>query len=137
MTSPEQLTTDQVASLVGLRAASVREFVRRGAFPAPDGMLGRTPWWHASTVDAWLSNRRGPGRPRLIVTLDFAGKPNWPTGRELVDHVRDFHPGLRSSQPRVDAAHSAAHNGAIGTRGVTGQGHQAHGHRGPVAAANE
>jgi predicted DNA-binding transcriptional regulator AlpA len=64
MTTPDQLTTDQVANLVGLSVASVREYVRRGAFPAPDGMLGRTPWWRASTVDEWLASRRGPGRPR-------------------------------------------------------------------------
>lgn len=58
-----QLTTREVADLVGVKVATVRQYITRGTFPKPDGYFGPTPWWTPETVTAWIENRRGPGRP--------------------------------------------------------------------------
>lgn len=60
----DQLTTGEVAALVGIRPDSVRRYRLRGVFPDPDGYVGRTPWWRRPTVEAWLASRQGPGRPK-------------------------------------------------------------------------
>jgi ParB family chromosome partitioning protein len=61
----QQLTTAEVAKMVGVKVASIRQYLTRGTFPEPDGYIGRTPWWLATTVTAWMENdRREPGWPR-------------------------------------------------------------------------
>lgn len=62
--SRQQLTTEEVAALAGIRPASVRRYRFRGTFPQPDGYVGRTPWWSRTTVKAWLAARPPPGRPK-------------------------------------------------------------------------
>lgn len=65
----DQLTFDQAAELARLPVQTLRTYRTRNTFPAPDGYLGRTPWWHRSTVLHWLEVRplrgqRGRGRPK-------------------------------------------------------------------------
>lgn len=60
----DQLTTEEVAALAGIRPASVRRYRARGTFPDPDGYVGRTPWWRRRTVERWQAARAHPGRPR-------------------------------------------------------------------------
>jgi len=68
MTAPRMLSTAEAAEMAGVTAATFRTYVARGDGPKPDGHLGRTPWWKASTVRAWLKSRPGQGvgggRPR-------------------------------------------------------------------------
>ncbi len=59
----DQLTTADVARLAGVAPASIRTYRGRGVIPQPDGYLGSTPWWHRSTIDAWLAGRPKRGRP--------------------------------------------------------------------------
>jgi ParB family chromosome partitioning protein len=61
-----QLTTGEVAEMVGVKPASIRQYLARGVFPPPDGHLGATPWWKPETVAAWQTSRRGPGRPAVV-----------------------------------------------------------------------
>jgi hypothetical protein len=65
----DQLTFDQAAELARLPVQTLRTYRTRNTFPAPDGYLGRTPWWYRSTVLHWLQVRplrgqRGRGRPK-------------------------------------------------------------------------
>ena len=65
----DQLTFDQAAELARLPVQTLRTYRTRNTFPAPDGYLGRTPWWYRSTVLLWLQVRplrgqRGRGRPK-------------------------------------------------------------------------
>lgn len=64
----EQLTTAEVAKLVGVTPASWRSMVSRGSAPEPDGHLGSTPWWTRKTITRWQATRpgrgAGGGRPR-------------------------------------------------------------------------
>ncbi len=55
--SADQLLTREVASLVGVKPESLRRYVRRGTFPAPDGRIGQIPWWHRATLEAATSRR--------------------------------------------------------------------------------
>jgi hypothetical protein len=62
------MTVEDIAETLGVQVGSVRQYLTRGEAPAPDGYLGRTPWWRPETVDAWLTSRPGQGagggRPR-------------------------------------------------------------------------
>ena len=62
----EQWTMVEVAAHLGVTYDSVRRYrVRDASFPAPDGKLGRTPWWRPDTIKAWQAARPGRiGRPR-------------------------------------------------------------------------
>ena len=62
----DQWTMAEVAAHLGIAAQSVRRYrVRDASFPAPDGKLGRTPWWRPDTIKAWQAARPGRiGRPR-------------------------------------------------------------------------
>ena len=62
----DQWTMAEVAAHLGIAAQSVRRYrVRDASFPAPDGKLGRTPWWRPETIEAWSMDRTGrTGRPR-------------------------------------------------------------------------
>lgn len=54
----ERLTTAQVAERLGIAPVTWRAYVHRHQAPPPDGRYDkRTPWWYATTVDAWLASR--------------------------------------------------------------------------------
>jgi hypothetical protein len=56
------LTVRDAAAWAGVTPSTWRSYVARGQAPAADGHLGATPYWHESTVRAWLDNRPGQGR---------------------------------------------------------------------------
>lgn len=62
------LTTADVAAMLGVTPATVSSYTARGVIPAPDGYLGRTPWWKRRTIEKWQASRpgqgKGGGRPR-------------------------------------------------------------------------
>lgn len=64
-----------VAARLGIHPDSVTRYIHRGQCPTPDGRAGRSPWWHAATIDAWIANRpgrgAGGGRPRGQTTVDI------------------------------------------------------------------
>lgn len=60
--SDEQLTVPEVAARLGLAVATVRAYRAQKRLPAPDGMVGRTPWWRPETIDEWQAARPGRGR---------------------------------------------------------------------------
>jgi len=59
-----QLTTTDVANMAGVTDQAIRRHRIRGTIPEPDGYVGRTPFWFLPTIEEWLANRRGRGRPR-------------------------------------------------------------------------
>lgn len=62
-------SVEQVARYLEVSPATVRSYAARGQMPAPDGRVGRTPWWHPGTITTWRSPGRGkPGRPVRKVT---------------------------------------------------------------------
>lgn len=60
-TKGRQLTTEDVAGIMGVLPSTVSGYRSRGLMPEPDGQLGRTVWWWETTVDAWLDERPGKG----------------------------------------------------------------------------
>ena len=65
----DQLTFEGVSAVVGLPVKTLRTYGTRKTLPAPDGYLGRTPWWYRSTIQQWVRERplrgqRGRGRPK-------------------------------------------------------------------------
>lgn len=64
------LTTEDVANMVGVKVNTIRQYRLRGVFPAPDGHVGRTPWWKPETVTAWQATRRPGGRPKKALAPD-------------------------------------------------------------------
>lgn len=62
------MTIRDVADRLELQVPTISCYIARGVMPAPDGRSGRSPWWHLSTIDAWLAARpgrgAGGGRPR-------------------------------------------------------------------------
>jgi hypothetical protein len=63
----EQLDTAAVAARLEVTPASVRRYMMADraqyGFPAPDGHIGRSPWWWSTTIDKWNKHRAGnPGR---------------------------------------------------------------------------
>jgi hypothetical protein len=66
MTTRVRLSGPKAAAVAGIRPATWRSYVARGAAPPPDGReeISGTPWWYAETVIAWDRDRPGvPGRP--------------------------------------------------------------------------
>lgn len=65
----EQLTSAEAARVAGIKPKTWTSYVSRSKdrapsrrlAPAPDGRLGRTPWWWESTVLWWMSRRPGSG----------------------------------------------------------------------------
>lgn len=65
-----QLDRTQVAERIGYKGpGSVDQMVQRSRarraegrtenlFPDPDGRIGRSPWWWASTIDRWMDKDR-------------------------------------------------------------------------------
>lgn len=55
---PTQLDRAAVAEKTGLAAKTIDTYWKnRDQFPAPDGYVGRSPWWFESTVDRWIAKR--------------------------------------------------------------------------------
>lgn len=62
MVEDEKLRTAQIAERLGITSSTWSSYVTRGQAPKPDGHYdGRTPWWLASTVEAWHASRPGRG----------------------------------------------------------------------------
>lgn len=58
----EKLTVAEAAARVGIKPVTWRGYVHAGQAPQKDGEYDkRTPWWYASTVDAWNASRPGRG----------------------------------------------------------------------------
>jgi len=49
----EQWTVADVAAHLNVAPSTVRAYAARGQMPAPDGRLGRTPWWWPDTIKTW------------------------------------------------------------------------------------
>lgn len=47
------LNMREVAELTGESVVAIERKNRRGQMPAPDGRVGRTPWWKPETIKAW------------------------------------------------------------------------------------
>lgn len=60
MTAAEQWSVADVAEHLGVSPATVRSYAARGQMPAPDGRIGRSPWWWSTTITQW--DRPGQGR---------------------------------------------------------------------------
>lgn len=72
------LDTEEVARQAEVGTESIRIYLKRSRrranesrelrpqdLPLPDITIGRSPAWRQSTIDAWLANRIGRGRPRM------------------------------------------------------------------------
>jgi predicted DNA-binding transcriptional regulator AlpA len=86
--SGERLSGPQVAARLGITPEAVRQQVRRGTMPPPDGLQGRRAWWLASTIDAWAAVRPRAGQRRELWTPERRrahsrrmGGSGEPTGR--------------------------------------------------------
>lgn len=64
----ELLDSAGFADVLGVKLGTLHTFRSRGILPEPDAMIGKSPAWHRSTVDAWKATRpgrgKGGGRPR-------------------------------------------------------------------------
>lgn len=49
----DRWTTADVAAYLDVKESTVRGYAARGQMPAPDGRLGRTPWWRPATIKTW------------------------------------------------------------------------------------
>ena len=49
------LGRSEVADLLGVRAATVGQWITRDLMPAPDGRISGSPVWHRETVTAWAT----------------------------------------------------------------------------------
>lgn len=49
----EQWSVADVAAYLGVKPRTVTAYLARQQMPAPDGRVGRSPWWWASTIKGW------------------------------------------------------------------------------------
>ena len=63
-TGDQPLDIAGVAEHTGLSVATLRGYVRDKTMPKPDGTMGQSAWWWASTINVWQDARPTPGRPR-------------------------------------------------------------------------
>jgi len=61
----DRLFVSDVAAAVGVTHSTIRQHIRRGTMPVPDGYVGRRRWWRRSTIEAWTKTRRKPGNPNF------------------------------------------------------------------------
>lgn len=55
----ERMTVAEIAAKRRIQPSTWRSYVARGLAPQPDGHYDqRTPYWNASTIEAWLGPRR-------------------------------------------------------------------------------
>lgn len=52
-----QLSLGEFATLAGAQPQSFHNYHAQGRLPEPDGKIGRTHWWWASTARRWLRER--------------------------------------------------------------------------------
>lgn len=57
------VTTEQLATMAGIKPGSIPGLITRGVVPPPDAKVGRTSVWHVDTATQWLERRPGPGKP--------------------------------------------------------------------------
>lgn len=58
-----QLDRAALAAMAGINTDTLDTYKRDGRAPAPDGYIGRSPWWYESTAKRWVRTRRTvPGR---------------------------------------------------------------------------
>lgn len=55
------LSVEDVARLLQVAPSTVRSYLSRGEMPAADRLIGRSPVWSPSTIEAWQAGRRGRG----------------------------------------------------------------------------
>lgn len=65
MASTDFLDTAAVAELAGVNVETVRMHLYRRTMPEPDYRLGASPVWKRATIEKWLRERPGPGRPSM------------------------------------------------------------------------
>lgn len=104
------LTTDDVCALASISRESLKKYVRRGTAPAPDGHLGRTPYWHWPTVRAWLAHR---AELAAVPTASRhrSGPLVVPGGGHQAGHD-GAGPDGRGAPDVANAGHEASHRGA-------------------------
>jgi predicted DNA-binding transcriptional regulator AlpA len=61
----DRLFVSDVAATVGVTHSTIRQHIRRGTMPVPDGYVGRRRWWSRPTIEAWMKTRRKPGNPNF------------------------------------------------------------------------
>jgi hypothetical protein len=66
MTSETFLSVPEAAQHVGLAVDTVRKYMVKGLFPAPDAVIGATQanvarGWRVETLDHWMNHRLGRG----------------------------------------------------------------------------
>ncbi len=61
----DRLFVSDVAATVGVTHSTIRQHIRRGTMPVPDGYVGRRRWWTRPTIEAWIKIRRKPGNPNF------------------------------------------------------------------------
>lgn len=62
------LDSAALAALLGVERSTISQYRRRRTLPDPDVVVGRSPAWRRSTIEAWRLSRpgrgAGGGRPR-------------------------------------------------------------------------
>lgn len=61
----DRLFDADVAVAIGVTQSTIRQHLRRGSMPRPDGFEGRRRWWRRSTIERWAMVRRRPGNPNF------------------------------------------------------------------------
>ncbi|MFJ5532417.1 helix-turn-helix domain-containing protein [Streptomyces sp. NPDC093261] len=105
---PQPLDQTAVAARCGIALTTVRKYhmvaernrdngdPQPGDMPAPDGQVGRSPWWYPSTIDAWNENRPKPGTER-------GGRPQGERGPEHLREVAKVFQAAEKAQKSVPA----------------------------------
>ncbi|KXK63334.1 hypothetical protein AWW66_03205 [Micromonospora rosaria] len=57
----DYLDSAALAARLGIKTTSIHRMRSRGDLPEPDRMIGRSPAWRPSTIDAWQAGRPGHG----------------------------------------------------------------------------
>ena len=68
----EAMTLNDIAEYSGVKLSTLRSYHKQGqgGLPDPKATLAGRPVWERETIDHWLANRRGRGRPRTRRRLD-------------------------------------------------------------------
>jgi hypothetical protein len=60
-----QLTSGDIARLLGVQPSTIRAYAARGQMPPADGRTGNTNWWWGSTVRRWRAGGDAPSPQRF------------------------------------------------------------------------
>lgn len=66
-----QLTTGDIARLLGVQPSTIRAYAARGQMPPSDGRTGNTNWWWGSTIRHWRTNGDAPTPPHIESRSDW------------------------------------------------------------------